>query len=278
MYGIDVTKPGGQDYYNSIARLYAQWGLDFIKADDMFGGDHSSEIAAFSKALKNSGRPIVLSLSPGTRDATNVAFIGQQAQMWRISGDFWDRWDDLKRQFPNFTKWNPYVKPGNWPDGDMLPLGHIGIRAERGDPRMSLLTHDEQRTLMTLWSIARSPLMFGGNLPDNDDFTLSLISNDEVLAVDQKASASKELFTRGNQVAWVAEMPGSTAKYLAVFNIGDAGEEQIEVNWSDIGLSPDCSVRDLWAKKDLGTVTGGQSFQVAPHASAFYKITPAKVR
>ena len=119
---------------------------------------------------------------------------------------------------------------------------------------------------------------FGGNLPDNDDFTLSLISNDEVLAVDQKASASKELFTRGNQVAWVAEMPGSTAKYLAVFNIGDAGEEQIEVNWSDIGLSPDCSVRDLWAKKDLGTVTGGQSFQVAPHASAFYKITPAKVR
>jgi alpha-galactosidase len=97
----------------------------------------------------------VLSLSPGTRDMNKVAFIGQYAQMWRISGDFWDRWIDLKRQFPNFTKWNPYVKPGNWPDGDMLPLGHIGIRAERGDPRMSLLTHDEQRTLMTLWSRAR---------------------------------------------------------------------------------------------------------------------------
>ena len=282
MYGVDVGQAGGQDYYDSIARLYAGWGLDFIKADDMFGGgaggDHSGEIEALSKALRKTGRPIVLSLSPGTRDANKVAFIGQQAQMWRISGDFWDRWVDLKRQFPNFTKWNPYVKPGNWPDGDMLPLGHIGIRAERGEPRMSLLTHDEQRTLITLWSIARSPLMFGGHLPDNDDFTLSLIANDEVLAVNQKASASKELFTRDNQVAWVAELPGSPAKYLAVFNIGDGTEERIKVNWSDIGLSQECAVRDLWEKKDLGTVAGGQTFQVAPHASAFYKITPARAK
>src|ERR1035437_7819806 len=227
----------------------------------MFGfganGDHNSEIGALSKALRSSGRPIVLSLSPGTRDAAKVDFIGKNAEMWRISGDFWDRWVDLKRQFPNFTRWNPYVKPGNWPDGDMLPLGHIGIRAERGDPRMSLLTHDEQRTLMTLWSIARSPLMFGGNLPDNDEFTLSLITNEEVLAVNQKASKSKELFTKENQVAWfaetAAEMAASPAKYLAVFNIGDTADENIRVNWSDLGLPAKCAVRDLWAKKDLET-------------------------
>ncbi|MGO9970501.1 MAG: glycoside hydrolase family 27 protein [Bryobacteraceae bacterium] len=282
MYGVDLTRPGGQDYYDSIATLYARWGVDFIKADDMFGfgnnGDHSSEIEALSKALRKTGRPIVLSLSPGNRDTKNVDVISKYAQMWRISGDFWDRWQDLKRQFRNFTKWNPYVKPGNWPDGDMLPLGHIGIRAERGDPRMSLLTHDEQRTLMTLWSIARSPLMFGGHLPDNDDFTLSLIGNGEVLAVDQKASASKELFTRGNQVAWVAELPGSPAKYLAVFNIGDGGEERIKVDWSELGLTQDCSVRDLWEKKNLGSVTGGQTFTVAQHASALYQIAPAKAK
>ena len=280
MYGVDLSKSGGQDYYDSITKMYAAWGLDFIKADDMFGsgegGDHSSEIEALSKAIRKTGRPIVLSLSPGTRDTAKVALIGQHAHMWRISDDFWDRWVDLKRQFPNFTKWNPYVKPGNWPDGDMLPLGHIGIRAERGDPRMSLLTHDEQRTLMTLWSIARSPLMFGGHLPDNDEFTLNLITNDEVLGVNQKASASKELFTRGEQVAWVAEVPGSVAKYLAVFNTGDRGEEQIPVNWSELGFGRDCVVRDLWAKKDLGVVTGGKTFKVAPHASEFYKITPAK--
>ena len=139
---------------------------------------------------------------------------------------------------------------------------------------MSLLTHDEQRTLMTLWSVARSPLMFGGNLPDNDEFTLNLIGNNEVLAVNQKATASKELFSRDNQVAWVAEMAGSPAKYLAVFNIGDAGEEEIGVKWADLGLPANCTVRDLWAKKDLGAVQNGQAFKVNPHASAFFKLTP----
>jgi alpha-galactosidase len=282
MYGVDTTKDGGQDYYDSITKLYAEWGLDFLKADDMFGGGpgggHATEIEALSQAIKKTGRPIVLSLSPGARDTSNVEFVAAHAQMWRISGDFWDRWTDLKRQFPNFTKWNPYVKPGNWPDGDMLPLGHIGIRAERGDPRMSLLTHDEQRTLMTLWSIARSPLMFGGNLPDNDDFTLSLLTNDQVLSVDQKATASKELFTKENQVAWVAEMAGSPAKYLAVFNIGDAADENIQVKWSDLGLPANCTVQDLWAKKDLGAAAESQTFKVAPHASMFLKVTPGQAR
>jgi hypothetical protein len=141
---------------------------------------------------------------------------------------------------------------------------------------MSLLTHDEQLTLMTLWSIARSPLMFGGNLPDNDEFTLNLITNEEVLAVNQKASKSKELFTKENQVAWFAETAGSPAKYLAVFNIGDTADENIRVNWSDLGLPANCAVRDLWAKKDLGTVREGQTFKVAPHATAFYKLTPGK--
>jgi hypothetical protein len=118
--------------------------------------------------------------------------------------------------------------------------------------------------------------MFGGHLPDNDEFTLGLITNDEVLAVNQNAAASKELFTRGDQVAWVAEVPGSGAKYLAVFNTGDTNQEQIKVNWSELGLSGNCAVRHLWAKKDLGAAADGRSFQVAPHASAFFKITPAK--
>ena len=277
MYGVDTSK-GGQDYYNSILELYASWGLDFIKADDMFGfrpaSDHSTEIAAVSNAIQKTGRPIVLSLSPGTRDIAKADFIEKYAQMWRISGDFWDRWVDLKNQFARLNMWNPTVRQGHWPDADMLPLGHIGIRAERGDPRMSLLTHDEQRMLITLWSVARSPLMFGGNLPDNDAFTLSLLDNDEVLSVNQKASSSKQLFARGNQVAWVAEMPGSRAKYLAVFNIGDSSEEQVAIKWTDLGLSSKCSVRDLWTSTDMGKVDDGRSFSLKPHASGFYKITP----
>jgi hypothetical protein len=279
MYGLDVAK-GGQDYYDSIVQLYASWGLDFIKADDMFGfgpdGDHSSEIDALSRAIQKSGRPIVLSLSPGTRDASKGEFLEQHAQMWRISGDLWDRWVDLKNQFARFNTWNPWVRPGHWPDGDMLPLGHIGVRAERGDPRMSLLTHDEQTTLMTLWSVARSPMMFGGNLPDNDDFTLSLMNNDEVLSVDQKAMSSKQLFANGNQIAWLAEMPGSKAKFVAVFNTGDAGPETVELKWADLGLPAKCAVRDLWARKDVGIAGGGRAFELQPHASGFYRISPAE--
>jgi hypothetical protein len=277
MYGVDVSR-GGQDYYDSILKLYSSWGVDFIKADDMFGfgpnSDHSAEIEAVSAAIRKSGRSIVLSLSPGTRDTSKAAFISRYAQMWRISGDFWDRWVDLKNQFQRFDMWNPYVKQGHWPDGDMLPLGHIGIRAERGDPRMSLLTHDEQTTLITLWSIARSPLMFGGNLPDNDEFTLSLMNNDEVLDVNQKASSSKRLFARDNQVAWVAELPGSSAKYLAVFNIGDSANETVEVKWADLGLPPKCLLRDLWTKSDIGPVPDGRAFVLKPHSSGFYKISP----
>jgi len=277
MYGVDIRRPGGQDYYDSIAKLYASWGVDFIKADDMFAGpgaDHISEIDALRKALDKTGRPIVLSLSPGVQGVENAAFIAAHAQMWRISDDLWDRWIDVKRQFPNFAQWNAYVKPGRWPDGDMLPLGHIGIRAERGDPRMSRLSHDEQRTLMTLWTVARSPLMFGGNLPDNDAFTLDLITNDEVLAVDQKASASRELSSHDNQVAWVAEMANSPAKYLALFNTADTGEAEIEVKWTDLELHGACTVRDIWAKKDLGRKTDAMTFQIAPHAAGYYRIAP----
>ena len=281
MYGVDVTKPGGQDYYDSIVKLYASWGLDFIKADDMFGagpsGDHSSEIDALSKAIKKSraadrAQPV----AGNARCRDRREFIGKHAQMWRISDDFWDRWVDLKRQFPNLAKWSPYVKPGNWPDADMLPLGHIGIRAERGDPRMSLLTHDEQLTLMTLWSIARSPLMFGGHLPDNDEFTLELITNDEVLAVNQKASRSKELFTRDNQVAWVADMAGLEGEVPGgVQHRRHSGEKS-----ASIGPTWDCrriARCAIYGRRRIsGTVRDGQTFKVAPHAAAFYKLTPGK--
>ncbi len=276
MYGVDMKRPGGQDYYDSILRLYATWDVDFIKADNMLDGNHTAEIEALSTAIRKTGRPIVLSLSPGPAQIARVEELAKNAQMWRISGDFWDRWQDLRRQFGQFRIWSKFSKPGEWPDGDMLPLGHIGIRAERGDPRMSLLTHDEQITLMTMWSIARSPLMFGGNLPDNDEFTLSLMTNDDVLRANQRGTASRELFARGNQIAWTGEIAGAPGKYLAVFNVGDAGDEQIRVNWSELGLAARCQVRDLWAKKDLGVVQEGQTVRLAPHAAAFFRVTPSR--
>ncbi len=277
MYGIDVARPGGRSYYDAIAALYASWGVDFIKADDMFGagpgGDHRSEIDALSQSIRKTGRPIVLSLSPGTRDDSRADFLAARAQMWRISDDFWDRWVDLKNQFPRLDRWSAHAGPGHWPDADMLPLGRIGIRAERGEPRMSRLTRDEQITLMTLWAIARSPLMFGGNLPDNDDFTLSLITNDEILRVNQHATAARQLFAKGNQVAWVADATISRATYVAVFNLGDTADEQVRIDWTDVGLGGTCAVRDLWARKDIGTIDRGSVFTVKPHGAALYRLT-----
>jgi alpha-galactosidase len=276
MYGVDMTKNGGQAYYDSIVKMYAGWGVDYIKADDMAIPFHGAEIAALHKAILKAGRPIVLSLSPGPADINKAAFYAENANLWRISGDFWDRWDALKKTFALLKQWSPYTKPEGWPDADMLPLGRIGIRAERGEDRKSRFTADEQRTMMSLWSIARSPLMFGGDLPSNDEATYALISNDEVLHVNQHATNSHQLFASGAQIAWVSHAAGSSAKYLAVFNVGDRGPERIRVQWKDVGLQGECSIRDLWAKKDVGKANGEYTFNMGPHASGLYRIEAAR--
>ena len=154
MYGLDMSKPGAQAYYDSIVALYASWEVDYIKADDMLYPYHADEIAALHQALQHCGREIILSLSPGVELTTDrYEHLRQHCELFRISGDFWDRWDDLKNQFATCNTWADFTEPGCWADADMLPLGHIGIRAERGMDRQSLLTHDEQITLMTLWVI-----------------------------------------------------------------------------------------------------------------------------
>lgn len=276
MYGVDVTKEGGQAYYDSIVKLYAEWGVDFIKADDMARPLHSGEIEALDKAIKKSGRPMVLSLSPGPADVKQAGFYAAHAQMWRVSDDFWDRWVDLKKNFDLMAPWSGYSKENSWPDGDMLPLGRIGIRAERGDDRRSRFTPAEQQTLMSLWAIARSPLMFGGDLPSNDPATLALITNDEVLAVNQKGARPRELFRKGEGIAWVSEAPDGKSKYLAVFHAGEGPTVDVRVDWAEIGLGGTCVVRDLWKKADTGRVSEGQTFSLAPHSSGLYRITPVK--
>ncbi len=220
MYGVDMSKPGGQEYYDSIVKMYAGWGVDYIKADDMARPLHAAEIEALHKAIVKSGRRIVLSLSPGPADLAQADFYAANANLWRVSDDLWDRWQDVLKTFALMDKWSKYSKPGGWPDADMLPLGHIGIRAERGDDRASRLTHDEQQTLMTLWCIARSPLMMGGDLPTSNDFTLSLLTNDSVLAVNQKGDQAHQVMANGNEIVWESNGPRGK-KYIALFNTGD---------------------------------------------------------
>ncbi len=272
MYGIDMSKEGAQAYYDSIAELYASWDVDFIKADDILYPYHDTEIAGLSQAIQHSKRPIVLSLSPGVEMTTDrYDHLQQNCELFRISADFWDRWVDLKDQFANCQKWEAFTGSGCWADADMLPLGHIGIRAERGDDRQSLFTRDEQITLMTLWVISRSPLMFGGHLPDNDDFTLRLLTNDEVLQVHRASQDNHQLFREGDHVAWVAKSTSSDDTYLAIFNVGDE-MSTIEVDLALVGDSLSYDARDLWSKTDVGSVQGKWSQELAPHTSAFYRL------
>jgi hypothetical protein len=228
MYTILPDKAGAQEYYNSIFELYASWGLDFVKVDDLSSPIYfTGEVEMIRKAIERTGRKILLSTSPGETPIDRANHVQQHANMWRTVGDFWDSWRQLKEHFEVFERWNKWRAPGAYPDGDMLPMGKIGIRAERGDPRMTNFTRDEQYTLMTLWTIFKSPLMFGGNFPDNDAFTDSLITNKNVLYVLNKSINNKPLFRNEKQAAWVADDPANGAKFLAVFNIEDA-EEMIE--------------------------------------------------
>ena len=284
MYGVRADTPAGRAYYDSIAKLYASWGVDYVKADDMSaftfdentGADaqRRSEIAALGNALKKSGRSIVLSLSPGPASRKQVDALEQSAHLWRISGDLWDRWQDVRRQFDLARKWTSFSGPNAWADADMLPLGRIAIRGERGDERMSLLTKDEQVTLMTLWAIFRSPLMMGGDLPGSDEFTLWLLTNPEVLLVDQNSTNNRELFVRGDQIAWIADVPQSSDKYLAVFNVNDTTSAEVTVTWKELGLRPVCVVRDLWSRKEVGDFRNEMKVTLKPHGAKLFKISP----
>ncbi|MDZ7372060.1 MAG: glycoside hydrolase family 27 protein [candidate division KSB1 bacterium] len=285
LIGINMNHPGGQAYYNSIARLYAEWGVDYIKADDMSSPYHAAEIEGLSNALKTCGRPIVLSLSPGPAPRDRLEHLRRHAQLWRISGDFWDDWKFLYRQFELCKLWEGAAIPGGWPDADMLPLGklrktgpddyvahHMGKTAEEITNEYSRFSDVEKQTLMTLWCIFRSPLMFGGHLPETDDFSLKLITNAEALAVNQASRNNRQIYRRDPLIAWAAEAENSDARYVALFNIDDHEPRAISIGWDALGLSGECTVRDLWTQKDLGSFHSLFSVELPPHGSGLYRI------
>ena len=200
----------------------------------------------------------------------------RHANMWRISDDFWDNWPALLEQFDRLRKWAPYCAPGHFPDADMLPFGVL----DQGR-RTTHFTLDEQRTVMTLWSIARSPLIMGGDLTKLDAATRSLLTNDEVIAVDQRSRCGHELFNRDGQVAWAADVPGCGDKYVALFNVRDRVATDrpglpVAVRFADLGLAGRCSVRDLWEKRNLGEFAGEFAPVIAWHAAGLYQISPAQ--
>ena len=167
------------------------------------------------KAIDHCGRPIVLSISPGETPLEKVDHVKTHANMWRTVDDFWDNWSQLNYQFQVCAKWAPYIAPGTWPDADMLPLGKISIRGERGEERWTNFTRDEQYTMMNLWTIFKSPLMFGGDLPQNDKATDSLLTNRDVLYMHHYSANNRQLSKRDNHIVWAADdFDACITKYL----------------------------------------------------------------
>ncbi len=316
MYGVDMTKPGAQAYYDSVFALMASWDLDFVKVDDLSAPYHKAEIEAIRKAIDKSGRAIVFSTSPGGTPLNEGEHVQTHANQWRISGDFWDGWRQLYEQFARLNNWTPFRGAGHWPDADMIPFGNIRAWTTNG---WTHFTRDEHYTLMTLWGIARSPLILGGNLPKNDDFELSLLTNDEVITVNQNSANNHQLFNTNNQVAWIADVPGTKDKYLAVFNTSPppppgggrrrgppAGVStnapaastnattaapvvapatnnpaaklpvSISVSLAGLGIGGAVKVRDLWTHKDLGDFTGEFAPVVNSHGAGLYRVSPTK--
>jgi len=281
-YGTDASKPGAQAYYDSIAQLYASWGVDFVKADCIASRPYKGDdIRMLSLALRKTGREIVLSLSPGEAPIDKVDELRATSQLWRISDDVWDLWHSdvsypqgLSDQFPRLEKWAGVARPGHWPDADMLPLGFLGpAPGWGGTARASRLTHDEQRTLITAWCMFRSPLMMGGNLPRSDDWTTALLTNPEVLAIDQHSSENHPVISTPEVVVWLARAPEEKRMYIAVFNRSEQ-QQNVHYEWRNLGLvTRDYQVRDLWQRRDIGRADS-LAVELAPHSSVVYRIEP----
>lgn len=274
MYGVNVDLPEGQAYYDSLMALYAEWGVDFIKCDDIansviYQGTLKKEVVALRKAIDKTGRNMVLSLSPGPAPVENGAFLQRNANMWRITDDFWDDWSLLLNMFDRAEKWSAMSRPGNWPDCDMLPLGHIGIRSVDGPggDRQTRFTHAEQKTMMSLWSLMQSPLIMGGELPDLDEWTTQLLTNADLLAMDDQITEKYQLARDEAKITWFATSPAH--RYYAVFNISDqpltlTGQALTE-------LSIPLAGHDIWQDQDVA-LTPDQQLEIGPHDVYLLKV------
>ncbi|MBQ8396091.1 MAG: glycoside hydrolase family 27 protein [Oscillospiraceae bacterium] len=272
MYGTDTNCPGAADYYNSIFELYASWGVDFVKVDDICRNhNNEGEIKLIRNAIDNCGRDMVLSLSPGPARIEQAEFLKENANMWRITDDFWDRWELLYDMFTRAETWCNHAGAGHWPDCDMLPIGPIN--QDYSKDNYSKFTHDEQQTMMSLWCMVRSPLIIGGEMNGFDDFTMSLLTNEELLNIERDTHCAHMVTRRvvdGNeQIIWLAPAKDASVNYVALFNAGESVCD-ITVDIARLGIKP-TNAYDIWnftteAVGDKLTAT------VNPHGVRLFKL------
>ncbi len=285
-YGVRGNTAAGQAWYDSIFAQYAEWGLDFVKVDDMISGTnyHQTEVDAIRAAIDKTGRSIVLSLSPGPMQTANLADLNANANMWRTVNDFWDTngLSNLAQVFTAAGNWQAQstLIPGHWPDCDMLPLGYIGPRSPVGGGNrtnsMSALTHPDQVSVMSLWSIMPSPLMLGGNPTKltGDAWTTALLTNPEVLAVNQDASGThaKRVSSANSTEVWSRDLTGGR-KAVALFNTGTA-TATVTAPFAQLGVTGTPAVRDAWQRADVAGMTTSVSASLPAGSAALYVLSP----
>jgi hypothetical protein len=272
MFGVHGNA-AGQAWYDSCVKLWASWGVDYIKVDDLSRPYHTAEVELIRHAIDQSGRAIVFSTSPGETPVVDAGHVARNANLWRVSDDFWDGWKYLDHEFTLAARWHNFAGPGHWPDADMLPVGHLSVNHRSvGNDRYTQFTRDEQLTLLSFWYLLPSPLMVGANLPDNDAWTLALLTSPEVIAVNQDAlgaPAQPQPNAPTTAEVWVRPLADQSVA-VGFFNRTTV-PLQLQVPWESLGLTNVHRVRDLWLRQDL---ENGKAFtgELPPHGSRLFKV------
>lgn len=273
MYGVDPAKPGAKEYYDSIFELYASWGVDFVKCDDIARElpKEETELIMLSDSLKNCGRDMVLSLSPGPALLEKAELYKQVSNMWRITDDFWDNWQLLYNMFERCEKWAPHNGAGHWADADMLPIGYI--KQDYSPDITTQFTKDEQVTMLTLWSIFRSPLIIGGEMTKFDDFTMSLLTNEGILKMHRNARHSHQVWRRkmnGSEIVLWTAADAEGGQYAALFNIGENAAD-ISVPLTELEIYEAKDITELWSNEAFHA--DNISADLAPHSAKAYYLS-----
>jgi chitodextrinase len=276
-YQMNWSSPCSQKYIDSVANELASWGVDFLKVDGVGPGSvqgdaaHNNipDVQAWHKALQATGRPIQLTLS-WSLSHPQVDTWKQNSNGWRVDTDVecycdtlvtWN--NSVKERWNDVVQWIPDAGPGHWNNLDSLDVG-VGA--------MDGLTDTERQSYATFWAIESAPLYTGDDLTKLDTYGLSLLTNDDVIAVDQAGNPAKPVSQDTDQQVWYSRNADGSYT-VALFNLG-SGYSDVTADFSDLGISGNASVRDLWSHKNLGSASGSLTENLAPHGSRLFTITP----
>ena len=298
MHGVDMSKSGSQEYYNSVFKQFAEWGIDFVKVDDVT--HFAAEIEGYGKAIKNCGRPIVLSLSAGGTTNAKYLEVYRKANMVRTTPDIWDDQIALERSFESMRKWQGLEQPGFWPDLDMIPFGELCIlrraEVEERNPNKSLeefmgkmhhwcrFTNAQKETFITQRAIAASPIMIGGSLISMDDHSCKLLTHPEMLACVKNGVHGKLFYVENQIELWSAPIANKERwgyqEYMfkegwaAFFNRSDKAQT-FDVKGRFLNFIQDgtYNLKDVWGMQSVDNYKKGNklSLTIEPHGVVFFK-------